>query len=167
MSEPDQGKCRILIGGIGLPWRRDLDLGRVLIGDLAKASWPDGVRVEDLSYSAHRIMHTLQDLNPERLILVGATVRENAAAGTVRRYRPDDGPIDADDLVARLGESVGGVIDLDHTLIVNRHFGTLPDDTIVIEIITGDDAFGVGYSAAVEAALPQVVELVREDVFRD
>ena len=164
--------CRVLVGGIGLPWRRDLDLGRVLVGDLVDGEWgdgewPEGVVVEDLSYSAHRIMHTLQELQPERLILIGATVREGGVAGTVLRYRPDDQPVDPDDLIARLGESVGGVIDLDHTLVVNRHFGTLPEDTVVIEIVTGDDAFGVGYSDEVEAALPRVMELVREDVFRE
>ena len=159
--------CRVLVGGIGLPWRRDLDLGRVLVGDLADDEWPEGVIVEDLSYSAHRIMHTLQELQPERLILIGATVREGGVAGTVLRYRPDEDPVDADDLAARLGESVGGVIDLDHTLVVNRHFGTLPNDTVVIEIVTGDDAFGVGYSDEVEAALPSVMKLVREDVLRE
>jgi hydrogenase maturation protease len=157
----------VLVGGIGLPWRRDLDLGRMLIGDLAEASWPAGVVVEDLSYSAHRIMHTLEALRPERLVLVAATVREGEEAGAVRRYRPDDGDVDPDDLIARLGESVGGVIDLDHTLVVNRHFGTLPADTVVIEIVTGDDAFGVGYSAEVDAALPAVMQMVREEVLRD
>lgn len=163
----DADHCRVLVGGIGLPWRRDLDLGRVLVGDLAGRQWPDGVVVEDLSYSAHRIMHTLQELEPLRLILVAATVREGGVAGTIRRYRPDEGPVDPDDLIARLGESVGGVIDLDHTLIVNRHFGTLPKDTVVIEVVTGDDAFGVGYSDEVDAALPRVAELVRQEVQRE
>lgn len=167
MAESESLTCRVLVGGIGLPWRRDLDLGRVLVGDLVEAEWPDGVMVEDLSYSAHRIMHTLQELQPERLILVAATVREGRVPGTVLRYRPDQNNVDADDLVARLGESVGGVIDLDHTLVVNQHFGALPEDTVVIEIVTGDDAFGVGYSDEVEAALPRVMELVRADVFRD
>lgn len=163
----DSDNCRVLVGGIGLPWRRDLDLGRVLVGDLAGDEWPEGVVVEDLSYSAHRIMHTLQELEPERLILVAATVREHGIPGTIRRYRPQDGPIDRDDLIARLGESVGGVIDLDHTLVVNRHFGTLPVDTVVIEVVTGDDAFGVGYSDEVDAALPQVADMVRQEVQRE
>lgn len=160
-------ECRVLVGGIGLPWRRDLDLGRMLIGELAESEWPAGVVVEDLSYSAHRIMHTLQAMEPERLILIAATIRDEFEPGTVRRYQPDDSAIDPDDLVARLGESVGGVIDLDHTLIINRHFGTLPADTVVIEIVIADPAFGVGYSEEVDAVLPQVVSLVREDVFRD
>ena len=154
---------RVLIGGVGVPWRRDLDLGRILVADLARGHWPEGVVVEDMSYSAHRVMHTLEALDPHKLILVGATER-GREPGTVDRYRIEDlPPLDADDVVARLGESVGGVIDLEHVIVVNRWFGTFPDDTVVIEIETGDQSFGTGYSEAVHAALGRILEIVREE----
>lgn len=73
MTHEDGRPPRVLIGGVGLPWRRDLDLGRLLIAEMESADWPEGVVVEDLSYSAHRVMHTLQALKPDKLVLVGAT----------------------------------------------------------------------------------------------
>lgn len=154
---------RVLIGGVGLPWRRDLDLGRILVEEVAAESWPDGVIVEDLSYSAHRVMHTLQAMEPDKLVLVAAAGR-GGIPGTVTRYSVSElPPLDAEDVVARLGESVGGVIDLDHIIVVNRWFDTLPADTVVIEIETGDQSFGTGYSADVGASLAKVRQLLRQE----
>ncbi len=156
-------RARVLIGGVGLPWRRDLDLGRLLMDRLRDAAWPDGVVVEDLSYAAHRVMHTLEDIRPEKLVLVGGTSR-GRPPGTVTCYRVDPAePLDEQDVIDRLGESVGGVIDLDHVVIVNRHFGTLPDDTVVIEVEVGDESFGTGYSPRVEAAIPDILKLIHEE----
>ncbi len=156
-------RARVVIGGVGLPWRRDLDLGRLLMDRLAAADWPEGVVVEDLSYSAHRVMHTLEELAPAKLVLVGGTSR-GRAPGTVTRYRVDQGaPLDPQEVADRLGESVGGVIDLDHVLVVNRHFGALPTDTVVIEVEVGDEAFGTGYSPEVEHAIPDILRLIHEE----
>ncbi len=154
---------KVVIGGVGLPWRRDLDLGRLLLDELGGIAWPDGVMVEDLSYSAHRVMHTLEELAPEKLVLVGGTSR-GRPPGTVTRWRVDPAEAaDEDDVAARLGESVGGIIDLDHVLVVNRHFGALPADTVVIEVEVGDESFGTGYSPRVEAAIPDILRLIREE----
>ncbi len=156
---------RILVGGVGLPWRRDLDLGRLIVEALAGEPWPADVLVEDLSYSAHRVMHRLEEVRPDRLVLVAATERGDEP-GTVRTYAVGGEEPDPDDVTARLGESVGGVIDLDHIIVVNRYFGTLPADTVVVEVETGDQAFGVGYSPAVERSIPAVVAAIRREVSR-
>lgn len=153
-----------MIGGIGLPWRRDLDLGRVLISQLESEEWPEGTIVEDLSYSAHRVMHTLDAIQPERLVLVGATSK-GRKPGEITKYRIDlSEPTDEDDVAARLGESVGGVIDLDHVLVVNRYFGSLPPDTVVIDIEAGDQTFGTGYSHEIEEAIPLILALIKEEL---
>lgn len=154
---------RVLVGGVGLPWRRDLDLGRILVDGLGDIELAAGVVVEDLSYSAHRVMHTLEAVRPEKLVLVAATNR-GREPGEVVMYTVDSSVAeDPDDVVARLGESVGGVIDLDHILVVNRHFGTLPPNTVVIEVEAGDQSFGTGYSEAVHAAVPRILELVERE----
>lgn len=153
-----------MIAGVGLPWRRDLDLGRLLISELESEVWPDGTVIEDLSYSAHRVMHTLEAISPQRLVLVGATSK-GREPGAILKYRLDhDTPTDEDDVVARLGESVGGVIDLDHVLVVNRYFGTLPADTVVIDVEAGDQTFGTGYSPEIEAVIPRILELIKEEL---
>lgn len=154
-----------LVGGIGLPWLRDLDFGTNWLARAAELTWPDDVLLEDLSYAAHRVMHRLQELLPARVILLGCMPRRVDPAGTIRRYRLADTPMpDVDEVHERLSESVGGVIDLDHTLAVCRYWEAFPADTIVIEVEPAESEFGWGFSEPVELAVAQVLEIVREEV---
>ena len=154
----------ILVGGIGLPWLRDLDFGTQFIRRLEGAEWPAGVVVEDISYSAHRVLHLLQELNPVKVVLVGAGARDIDPPGTVRRYKLDLTPPPDEEVAERLGEAVGGVIDLDHTLAVVRYWKGFPPDTVVIEVEPGDRSFGLGFSDEVEAAVDTVLAMVYEEV---
>src|SRR5919199_72322 len=88
-SAPTKRPRRILVGGIGLPWLRDLDFGTQFIRRIEGEEWPEGVTVEDLSYSAHRVLHRLQELRPHKVVLVGAMPRDVDPAGTIRRYMLD------------------------------------------------------------------------------
>ena len=72
-----------LIGGIGLPWLRDLDFGTNWLARAAELEWPDEVVLEDLSYAAHRVMHRLEELAPGRVVLLGCMPRGEDPAGTV------------------------------------------------------------------------------------
>ncbi|MGH9127501.1 MAG: hydrogenase maturation protease [Acidimicrobiales bacterium] len=154
----------VLVGGIGHPWLRDLDFGTQFLRRVEGCGWPDGVRLEDLSYSAHRVLHTLQDIAPSKVVLVCCVLRETDPPGTVRRYRLDLTPPPDDEVAERLGEAVGGVIDLDHTLAVVRYWKGFPPDTSVIEIEPGDVSFGLGFSEPVEAVVDQVLAAVRDEL---
>ena len=152
-----------LIGGIGLPWLRDLDFGTTWLDRASVAGgWPESVHFEDLSYAAHRVMHRLEELRPSRVVLVGCMPRGDVPAGTVRRYAVADmAPLDLLDVHERLTEAVGGIIDMDHTVAVCRWSKAFPADTSVIEVEPEDRAFGLGFSPAVELAVDEVLALVR------
>ena len=160
----DRPPTRVLVGGIGLPWLRDLDFGTQFLKRIADEDWPDDVVLEDLSYSAHRVLHTLQDIRPEKVVLVGAMPRDVDPPGTIRRYQLDLTPPDDEEVADRLGEAVGGIIDLDHTLAVVRYWKGFPTDTVVIEVEPGDRAFGLGFSEEVEAVVDTVLEMIQEEV---
>jgi len=157
-----------LVGGIGLPWLRDLDFGTNWLARAASLPWPDGVVLEDLSYSAHRVMHRLEELQPGRVVLIGCMPRREDPPGTIRRYALSQlGDPDPDEVHERLGEAVGGIVDLDHTLAVCRHWGALPADTVVIEVEPADSEFGWGFSQPVEDAVAEVLGMVRNEVSRE
>ena len=160
----DRPPTRVLVGGIGLPWLRDLDFGTQFLKRIADEDWPDDVVLEDLSYSAHRVLHTLQDIRPDKVVLVGAMPRDVDPPGTIRRYQLDLTPPDDEEVADRLGEAVGGIIDLDHTLAVVRYWKGFPTDTVVIEVEPGDRAFGLGFSEEVEAVVDTVLEMIQEEV---
>ena len=155
---------RVLVGGIGLPWLRDLDYGTQFVRRVEGEEWPEGVVVEDLSYSAHRVLHRMQEFRPHKVILVGAMPRDVDPAGTIRRYQLDLTPPDDADVAERLAEAIGGVIDLDHTLAIVRWGKGFPPDTVVIEVEPGDRSFGLGFSEEVEASVDKVLALVREEL---
>ena len=163
----DAGPGCTLVGGIGLPWLRDLDFGTNWLARAATLQWPDDVVLEDLSYAAHRVMHRLQELQPGRVVLLGCMPRGTGPPGSIRRYRlsemPDPDPGEVHD---RLGEAVGGIVDLDHTLAVCRHWNALPDDTVVIEVEPAESEFGWGFSQPVEDAVDEVLDMVRHEVAR-
>ncbi len=156
----------ILVGGIGLPWLRDLDYGTQWINRVQGEVWPDGVVLEDLSYGAHRVMHRLQELDMSRLILVGCMPRDVDPPGTIRHYPLDLTPPPLGEVHDRLTEAVMGIIDLDHTLAVCRHWRAFPDDTVVVEVEPEDRAFGLGFSDVVEATVGAVLTIVRAEVSR-
>jgi hydrogenase maturation protease len=154
----------VLVGGVGLPWMRDLDFGTQFVRRMEVLDWPGDVLVEDLSYAAHRVLHLLQEVKPDKVILVGAMPRFTDVAGTVRRYSLDLTPPSDEDVQARLGDAAGGTIDLDHTLAVGRYWKAFPEDTVVIEVEPADRTFGLGFTDAVEAAMEPVLAMVREEV---
>ena len=156
-----------LVGGIGLPWLRDLDFGTNWLARAASLEWPDGVVLEDLSYAAHRVMHRLQELRPGRVVLISCMPRSEDPPGTIRRYALSElAQPDPEEVHERLGEAVGGIVDLDHTLAVCRYWDALPDDTVVIEVEPADSEFGWGFSKPVEEAVAEVLDMVRSEVSR-
>ena len=155
---------RVLVAGLGLPWLRDLDYGTQFVRRVEGEAWPKGVYVEDLSVSAHRVLDRLKELKPHKVILVAAMPRDVDPGGTIRRYKLDITPPPEDDLAERLGESIGGIIDLDHTLAIGKWGKGFPEDTVVIEVEPGDRSFGLGFSEEVEASVDKVLALIREEL---
>lgn len=154
---------RTLIGGLGNPWLRDLDFGTQFVRRVAGLEWPDDVVLEDLSYSAHRVLHTLQDIDPAKVVLVCGFPRDDEP-GTVRSYELDLTPPPDDEVHERLTEAVGGIIDLDHTLAVVRYFEGFPEGTIIVEVEPADESFGMGFSDPVEASFGRMLDAVRTAV---
>lgn len=157
-------RCRTLVGGFGLPGQRDLDFGEKFIRYAESLEWPADVVLEDLSYSAHLVLHRLQELRPAKLVLVGAVSRGAGPPGTIRTYRLDAAPPPPQDVHHHLVEAVGGEVGLDHTLAVAGHWGGLPQDTTVVEVEAADASFGLGFSEELAAAMDALLEIVREEL---
>jgi Ni,Fe-hydrogenase maturation factor len=84
---PTSTRCRALVAGFGRPGMRDLDFGRQLVRYLEGIGWPEGVVVEDLSYAAPLVLDRLRELEPAKVVLVGAAARGFDPPGALRRYR--------------------------------------------------------------------------------
>lgn len=159
-----EARPRVLVGGFGQPWHRDLDFGSRFVCCAEALDWPDGVTVEDLSFSAVHVVHRLQELRPAKVVIVAGVARGSDPAGTVRRYRIEPEPTPSGEVHEHLLDAVGGAVDLDEALAVARHWAALPPVSVRIEVEPGDTSFGLGLSEDVAASIDTVLAAVRDEL---
>jgi hydrogenase maturation protease len=154
---------RVIVAGVGYRNLRDHSIGVAVADRLLERAWPDDVVVEDLSYNPIAVVQRLEDEPPEmrfrRAVVVAAVERGNRPPGSITTYRWD-GVLPSDEEIQRaVTEAVTGVIALDNTLVVARHFGGLPDEVVVIEVEPSVQEFGEDFSEPVAKVVDQVCEL--------
>lgn len=150
---------RVLIGGVGYRFLRDGGLGPYMSDTLASRATP-AVEVEDLGYHPVGFTQNLQERPAYDRIVLVAAIERGRKPGTVKAYRWDHVLPPTQEIQERVGESVTGTISLDNLLIVTEAFGAFPDDVWVVEVEPADETWGEGFSAVVEAKLPEIEEAV-------
>lgn len=152
------------IGGVGYTFLRDFSLGPVLTAQLKEMAWPPGVHIDDeFNFGPIAIVQRFQAMDdpPRRVVLFAAVQREGRTPGQITACRwPGELPPVAE-IQDRIAEAVTGVISLDNLLIIGQHFGIWPDETFVVEVEPAEERWGEGFSPAVAAAVPQVIETLR------
>ena len=168
-----QRAFRVLIGGVGYRNLRDHSVGVAVTDRLVTRDWRapaaeqplHEVVVEDLSYSPIAVVWRLEDepatCRFQRTVLVSGVSRGGARMpGTITAYRWDRVLPPPEEVQRAVCDAVTGVIFLDNTLVVARHFGALPDDVIVVEVEPLAHEFGDTFSAPVAGIFDQVCDLV-------
>jgi len=158
------GVTRALIGGVGYRWSRDASFGLVVADELAKEQWQDTVSVADLGYGALYVALDLIDWRPplDRLVLVAGVSRGREPGRLyVRRWEPPVIPPDDLEVQARICEAGGGVIDIDHLLVIANRFGGLPGEVTCVELEPVDTNGGDGMSEAAERRVRDACALTR------
>jgi len=154
---------RVIVAGVGYRNLRDHSVGPIVTDRLLARAWGDDVVVEDLSYNPIAVVQRLEDEPPERrltrAVLIAAVERGNRPPGAVSAYRWDGILPDDDEVQRAVTEAVTGVIALDNTLVVTRHFGGLPDEVVVIEVEPVVQEFGEDFSEPVARVIDHVCEL--------
>jgi hydrogenase maturation protease len=153
-------RCRALLGGFGVPGLRDLDFGRNFVSYVEHLEWPEGVVVEEVPSSALLVLHRLQELRPDKLVIVVATARADSP-GFVRRYDLTDRP--TVEVGPHAADALTSTVDLDHTLALARQWGALPE-TVIIEVEPAETTLGLGFSEEVGGSLDRILALVEEEL---
>lgn len=160
---------RVLVGGVGYRNLRDHSFGVVLVDGLDTSGWPPGVSVEDISYNPIAVVQRLRDDLPDQrfdlAVMAGALQRPGRAPGTLSVYRWDNGMPAPLGIHEAITEAVTGIISLDNTLVVARHFDALPATVVVIEVEPDAHEFGSELTPAVAAALARASDLVMQLAF--
>jgi hydrogenase maturation protease len=152
---------RVLVGGVAHLYQGDLDLGRLALERLGEVG--AGVVVEDLSYGAVAVAQRLEELEPERLVLVSAVVR-GRPPGTVERRTPNGAARSPEEVQRSVADAATGYLHVDLVLDVAQAFGVLPRDTIVVEVEPASVEPAERLSSVGARALDDAVALVRREL---
>ena len=155
---------RVLVGGVGYRNLRDHSAGVVLVDRLAARPWPASVSLEDISYNPIALVQRLQDDPPDRrfglAVVVGAVQRQGRAPGSLSVYRWDRCLPAPAMIHEAITEAVTGIISLDNTLVIARHFDALPGTVVVVEIEPEAHEFGDELTPTVRDAVDQAELIV-------
>ena len=150
---------RVLVCGVGYRYLRDNALG-VWVTDTLAPRASNGVEFEDLGYHPVGFVQNLNDRQTyDRIVFVGS-IKRGREPGAITSYRWDHALPDVKEIQERVADSVTGTISLDNLLVVSEQFKALPEDVWVVEVEPADETWGDGFSAEIEAKLPEVVETV-------
>lgn len=126
-------------------------------------AWEPGVEVEDLSYGPIAVVQNLEDRPPyDRMVFVSAAQRGRLAGRIYRTERRSELPPE-EEIQARIGEAVTGVIDLDNLLVIAQYFRVLAPQVVVIEVEPVEIESGERCSAVVDALGPVILDMVRAE----
>ena len=157
---------RVLVGGVGYRNLCDHSFGLVVVDALAADEWPREVSIEDISYNPIALVQRLQDEPApqafEMTIVVAAVERAGRAPGDLSIYRWDNALPGHADIQAAVADAVTGVIALDNTLVVSRHFAALPQNVVVIEVQPRIHEFGSVFSSEVSLAFDRACAIIRD-----
>jgi hydrogenase maturation protease len=135
----------------------------VAVNLLQQETWPENVAVQDLSYGPIGVLHTLKEVSPsyERMILI--TAADFGARPPAMRWSRWNAPLPPpEEVQARIGEALSGVIDWKNLLIILQQFDALPPEVFVVAIQPVKTDAGTELSPGVQALLPEVRRLARE-----
>ena len=154
---------KTLVGGVGYHFMRDLSLGPVLTARLADMEWPAHVAVDaDFSYGPVAIVQRFKS-EPDLCdkIVLFAAIERGRPPGTVTTYRWRGELPAEDEIQARVGEALTGVVSLDNLLVVGEQFAIWPDEVVVVEVEPADTNWGDGFSPTIAGVVDEVLATVR------
>jgi hydrogenase maturation protease len=154
---------RTIIAGVGYINLSDSSVGPIAVETLKKESWPEHVKLDDLSYGPISVVHNFAEANHryERMILITAA-DFGAKPPALRWHRWPAILPDPEEIQARVVEAATGVIDWKNLLVILQQFEVLPSEVYVLAVQPVKTDFGMNLSPGVAALLPEVMRVARE-----
>lgn len=155
---------RTLVAAVGYRNLSDFSVGPLLLEALEQMDWGPGVDLEDLSYGPIAVVQNLEDRAPyDRMVFLSAVKRGRVPDVYRREWNP---PLPSEEEIqARIGEAVTGVIDLDNLLVVAQYFRVLAPTVVTIEVEPVDCECGEALSPVVSAMVPSILMRVKAEAY--
>jgi hydrogenase maturation protease len=154
---------RTIIAGVGYINLSDSSIGPIAVEALKKESWPNDIKVDDLSYGPISVVHNFVEANPRYARMILITAADFGAEPPAMHWHrwPAILP-DPEEIQARVVEAATGVIDWKNLLVILQQFDALPPEVFVIAVQPVKTDFGMQLSGGVTDLFPEVLRLARE-----
>jgi len=155
-------KHRVLIGSVGYHNLRNFSIGPKLLPALQSMDWPPGIEVEEMNWGPIAIVQRFEAMSDSFERVVFLTARpDNRPVGQITLWRWRGGLPDAENLQARIGDAVTGVISIDNLLIIGEHFKIWPPEVFVVDVAPGEEEAGEVLTPEVERRVPEILATIR------
>lgn len=160
---------QVLVGTVGYHNLRDFSLGPKLLPQLRAVDWPPGIEIDELNWGPIAIVQHFQSLPQpyDRIVFLAARQSGYRPVGTITLRRWRGGLPPAAEIQERVSEAVTGVISLDNLLIIGEYFSIWPEEVIIVDVEPGPEEAGDTLTPPVEAAVPIILDLVRQVAIAD
>jgi len=154
---------RILVAGLGNTYMGDDGFGPAVIERLQRRELPENVEVRDVGTCGVTLA---PDLDEYELVIFVDAVHRGGKVGTIYRSEikaEEVKELESGDPMRSLTFSLHGT-GLEEILSYAKTVGTIPPRAIVFGCEIAEIALGDGLSAAVEVAVPTVVERILDEL---
>ncbi len=155
---------RILIGTIGYHNLSNHSVGPILFDKIQEQDWFRHVSLEEMNWGPIAIVQWFQDLDTpfDRLVLVTAIQREGRKIGDFTLFKWCGKTPSDQEIQARIGDAVTGVISPENLLVIGEHFKIWPGEVILFDIEPGPEKAGPTLTTEVGERVMEYLEAIKE-----
>ncbi len=135
---------RILIGTIGYHNLSNHSVAPFLFEKIKALPWAQHVTVEEFNWGPIAIVQWFQALEQsfDRVILFTAISREERQIGELTIFKWGGRTPSPEEIQARIGDAVTGVISPENLLVIGEHFGIWPKELYLVDVEPGPEKAG-------------------------
>ncbi|MCL2615184.1 MAG: hydrogenase maturation protease [Dehalococcoidia bacterium] len=152
---------RILVCGVGNKLKKDDGLGPLIAEELDNVELPPGVDVADFGISGFKCALKLEGYH--KVVFVDAISLPGSEPGRLHRLKINKEALMRSPRLSDFSVSMHET-DLERIMATASVLNIYPEEVVIIGCEPADTAVGLGLTPSVEAAVPQVLQMVMQEL---
>ena len=153
--------ARILVCGVGNKLKKDDGLGPLIAEELDATVMPQGVDVADFGISGFKCALKLEGYN--KVVFVDAISLPGSEPGRLHRLKINKEALMRSPKLSDFSVSMHET-DLERIMATAAVLSIYPDEVVIVGCEPADTSVGLGLTPAVEAAVPQIIDLIMQEL---
>lgn len=155
---------KVLIGSVGYHNLSNYSVGPLLLPIIRQMDWPEMVTIEELHWGPIAIVQYFESLAEpfERVVILTALNNPSRSIGEITIHKWAGGLPSEEDIQARVGDAVTGVIGVENLLVIGEYFKIWPKEVFIVDVEPGAEKYGPELDVEVQEKTEEILALVRE-----